>query len=166
MLPAQEVRKTLWLRKMSPVPSHHPPSYPLPFPPPSWPGWGGGSPPSPCLERLGGVRWTWLGGSLVGSSKPDCVTGSLARGLGNGKNTVQGRTNLRLYTEMVNIFIWSLKGRSILPCPSNPPPFIQIFSKYLVCPLKKEDIVLLMEKFRIDNECCGKVRWIWILIKS
>ena len=53
------------------------------------------------------------GAGLVGSNKPDCVTGSLTRGQGNGKTAVQGRTNLRLFTEMVNICVLPLANVNI-----------------------------------------------------
>lgn len=43
------------------------------------------------------------GPDLVGSSKPDSVTGSLTRGQGRGKTAVLGRTNLRLFIEMVKL---------------------------------------------------------------
>ena len=49
----------------------------------------------------------------MGSSKPDCVTGSLTRGQGNDKTTVQGLTNLRLFIEMVNICVLPLANVNI-----------------------------------------------------
>ena len=43
------------------------------------------------------------GPDLVGSSKPDFVKGSLTMGQGKGKTAVLGRTNLRLFIEMVKL---------------------------------------------------------------
>ena len=43
------------------------------------------------------------GPDLVGGSKPDSVTGSLTKGEGKGKTAVLGRTNLRLFIEMVKL---------------------------------------------------------------
>ena len=40
---------------------------------------------------------------MVGSSKPDFVTGSLTKGQGKGKTAVLGRTNLKLFIEMVKL---------------------------------------------------------------
>eukprot|EP00092_Neocalanus_flemingeri_P016157 GFUD01017486.1.p1 GENE.GFUD01017486.1~~GFUD01017486.1.p1 ORF type:complete len:966 (+),score=316.83 GFUD01017486.1:53-2899(+) len=70
-----------------------------------------------CLKGLIGAG----GPDLVGSSKLDSVTGSLHFRQGRGKTAVLGRTNLRLFEEMVNLVcLPELHARPKIAFPNDP----------------------------------------------